>query len=150
MPLLTRPGGSHRMTVATATLTGRQGLTAAERARLGGMAAVVFGLNAFGWGIFAVAINPHHFHFKGLGIGFGVAFTAWTLGARHAFDADHISAIDNTTRKLMADGGRPLATGFFFALGHSTIMMVVGVGLSVAARAVFGAMVNPDSTYEAL
>jgi high-affinity nickel-transport protein len=77
-----------------------------------------------------------------------VALTAWTLGVRHAFDADHISAIDNTTRKLMADGGRPLATGFFFALGHSMIMLVVGVGLSVAARAVFGAVVNPDSGFE--
>jgi high-affinity nickel-transport protein len=48
----------------------------------------------------------------------------------------------------MADGGRPLATGFFFALGHSMIMLVVGVGLSVAARAVFGAVVNPDSGFE--
>ena len=74
----------------------------------------------------------------------GVAFTAWTLGARHAFDADHISAIDNTTRKLMADGSRPLGTGFFFALGHSSIIMVVGVGLGVAAKAVFGAVVDPD------
>ncbi len=114
------------------------------------MAVVVGALNVLGWAIFVFAIAPHHFQFKGLGLGLGVAFTAWTLGARHAFDADHISAIDNTTRKLMADGGRPLGTGFFFALGHSTIMMVVGVGLSVAARAVFSGMVNPASGYEAL
>ncbi|MGD0085182.1 MAG: HoxN/HupN/NixA family nickel/cobalt transporter [Acidimicrobiales bacterium] len=96
------------------------------------------------------AIAPHHFEFKGLGLGLGVALTAWTLGARHAFDADHISAIDNTTRKLMADGRRPLGTGFFFALGHSSIIMAVGVGLSIAARAVFGAMVDPRSGYETL
>lgn len=123
-------------------------LTSGERGRLGAMALVVLTLNVLGWGIFIFAIAPHHFQFKGLGLGLGVAFTAWTLGVRHAFDADHISAIDNTTRKLMADGGRPLATGFFFALGHSTIMMVVGVGLSIAARAVFGALVDPDSGYE--
>jgi nickel/cobalt transporter (NiCoT) family protein len=112
------------------------------------MGAVVLALNVLGWGIFIFAIAPHRFQFTGLGLGVGVAFTAWTLGVRHAFDADHISAIDNTTRKLMADGGRPLGTGFFFALGHSTIMVVVGVGLSIAARAVFGAVVDPNSGYE--
>jgi high-affinity nickel-transport protein len=77
-----------------------------------------------------------------------VALTAWSLGARHGFDADHISAIDNTTRKLMADGGRPLGTGFFFAVGHSTTIVVVGAGLAVAAHAVFGAVVDPHSTFE--
>jgi high-affinity nickel-transport protein len=112
------------------------------------MGSVVVVLNVAGWGIFVFAIAPHHFEFKGLGLGLGVALTAWTLGARHAFDADHISAIDNTTRKLMADGERPLGTGFFFALGHSSIVMAVGVGLSIAARAVFGAMIDPRSGYE--
>ncbi|MGO9557950.1 MAG: HoxN/HupN/NixA family nickel/cobalt transporter [Acidimicrobiales bacterium] len=128
----------------------RSALTGAERVRLGSIGLVVLGLNALGWGIFVFAIAPHRFEFRGLGLGLGVALTAWTLGARHAFDADHISAIDNTTRKLMADGGRPLGTGFFFALGHSSIIMAVGVGLSVAARAVFGAVVNPHSGYETL
>jgi nickel/cobalt transporter (NiCoT) family protein len=77
-----------------------------------------------------------------------VAITAWFLGFRHAFDADHISCIDNTTRKLMADGKRPLGTGFFFSFGHSTVIVAVGVGITFAARAVFGAMVNPNSAYE--
>ncbi|HEY1968970.1 MAG TPA: HoxN/HupN/NixA family nickel/cobalt transporter [Pseudonocardia sp.] len=130
--------------------TPRMKLTGQERGRLAGMGLVVLLLNVAGWGIFALAILPQHFHFTGLGLGLGVAFTAWTLGARHAFDADHISAIDNTTRKLMADGDRPLGTGFFFALGHSSIMMVVGVGLTIAARAVFGALVDPNSTYESV
>ncbi|HEX6393562.1 MAG TPA: HoxN/HupN/NixA family nickel/cobalt transporter [Acidimicrobiales bacterium] len=130
--------------------TGRGGvvLSTAERARLGLMAAVVLAINVIGWGIFIFAIAPHHFRYKGLGIGLGVALTAWTLGARHGFDADHISAIDNTTRKLMADGSRPLGTGFFFALGHATVLVLVGAGLCVAARAVFGAIVDPASSFE--
>jgi len=128
----------------------RSRLTRSERGRLGAMGLVVAALNLGGWGIFAFAVAPHHFQFRGLGLGLGVALTAWTLGARHAFDADHISAIDNTTRKLMADGRRPLATGFFFALGHSSIIMVAGAGLAIAARAVFGAMVDPNSGYETL
>jgi high-affinity nickel-transport protein len=114
------------------------------------MGLVVAALNVGGWGIFAFAVAPHHFQFRGLGLGLGVALTAWTLGARHGFDADHISAIDNTTRKLMADGRRPLATGFFFALGHSSIIMVAGAGLAIAARAVFGAVISPASGYETL
>lgn len=120
----------------------------AERARLAVMAAVIFLLNASGWAIFVLTVMPHNFHYAKLGVGLGVAVTAWTLGLRHAFDADHLSAIDNVTRKLMADGQRPLATGFFFSLGHSTVIVAVGAGISIAARAVFGAVVNPGSTFE--
>ena len=125
-------------------------LRPAERARLSLMAAVILVLNAGGWAIFVFTVMPQHFHYEKLGVGLGVAITAWTLGLRHAFDADHISAIDNVTRKLMADGKRPLGTGFFFALGHSTIIVAVGAAISIAARAVFGAVVNPSSTYETL
>ncbi len=112
------------------------------------MLATILALNAAGWGVFAIAVLPHHLRYSGLGIGLGVAFTAWTLGARHAFDADHIAAVDNSTRKLIADGQRPLGTGVFFALGHSTVMMVVGVGLTLAARSVFHAVVRPPSVFE--
>jgi nickel/cobalt transporter (NiCoT) family protein len=114
------------------------------------MAAVIAALNVAGWGIFVLTVLPHHFRYDKLGVGLGVAITAWTLGFRHAFDADHISAIDNVTRKLMAEGKRPLGTGFFFALGHSMIIVAVGAGISLAARAVFGAVVNPSSAYETL
>lgn len=134
--------------IATGSLKPRLQLTRGEKGTLSAMGAVVLALNLGGWGIFIFAIAPHHFHFQGLGIGLGVGLTAWTLGVRHAFDADHISAIDNTTRKLMADGQRPLATGFFFALGHSSIIVAVGIGLTIAAKAVFGAVVNPSSGYE--
>ncbi|HEY6624227.1 MAG TPA: HoxN/HupN/NixA family nickel/cobalt transporter [Acidimicrobiales bacterium] len=126
----------------------RHALTPKEWGRLGGMSAVVVVVNVMGWAIFFLAVVPQHFHYKGLGIGIGLGVTAWTLGMRHAFDADHISAIDNVTRKLMSEGRRPLGTGFFFAIGHSTVIVLVGVGLSIAAKAVFGAVVDPNSGYE--
>src|ERR1700756_3127876 len=112
------------------------------------MLITIAGLNLAGGGVFLVAILPHHLRYNELGVGIGVAITAWTLGCRHAFDADHIAAIDNSTRKLMADGQRPLGTGFFFALGHLSVMMVVGGGITIAARAVFTAVVTPASGFE--
>src|SRR5215469_11018069 len=132
----------------------RTAMTARELGRFGAMLAFVLTINALGWGIFVLYVMPHHFDYKGeggsagLGVGIGVAITAWFLGLRHALDADHISCIDNTTRKLMADGKRPLGTGFFFSFGHSTVIAGVGVGITFAARAVFGAMVDPNSAYQ--
>ena len=123
-------------------------LTRAERGRVAGMLTAILGVNVLGWGTFVLEILPRHFQYNELGVGIGVAVTAWTLGLRHAFDADHIAAIDNSTRKLMADGQRPLGTGFFFALGHASVVMVVGVGITIAAKAVFGAVVTPHSTFE--
>ena len=76
-------------------------------------------------------VAPQHLKL-GTGIfGLGLGITAYTLGLRHAFDADHIGAIDNTTRKLMSEGQRPLSVGFFFSLGHSTVVFA----LAIAARA---------------
>jgi nickel/cobalt transporter (NiCoT) family protein len=132
----------------------RTALNPREWGRLMAMFAFIAAVNVTGWGIFVLYVLPHHFDYRGeggsqgLGVGIGVALTAWFLGFRHAFDADHISCIDNTTRKLMADGKRPLASGFFFSFGHSTVIVAVGVGITIAARAVFGAMVNPSSAYE--
>src|ERR1700744_938629 len=129
-------------------------MTPMEWARFSAMLPFILAINVVGWGIYVLYVMPHHFVYKGegssagLGVGIGVAITAWFLGFRHAFDADHISCIDNTTRKLMADGKRPLGTGFFFSFGHSTVIVAVGVGITFAARAVFGAMVNPNSAYE--
>jgi high-affinity nickel-transport protein len=129
-------------------------MTGREWARFGAMLAFILAINIVGWGIYLLYVMPHHFVYKGegssagLGVGIGVAITAWFLGFRHAFDADHISCIDNTTRKLMADGKRPIGTGFFFSFGHSTVIVAVGVGITFAARAVFGALVDPSSAYE--
>lgn len=65
----------------------------------------------------------------------GTALLAWSLGLRHAVDADHIAAIDNVTRKLMQDGQRPLTVGFWFAIGHSAIVLIAAVTIAVAASA---------------
>jgi high-affinity nickel-transport protein len=132
----------------------REGLPGREWGRLAAMFSFILALNAAGWGIYVLCVMPHHIDYQGvagspgLGVGLGVAITAWILGFRHAFDADHISCIDNTTRKLMADGKRPLASGFFFSFGHASIVVAVGAGITIAARAVFGAVVNPGSAYE--
>jgi nickel/cobalt transporter (NiCoT) family protein len=144
----TSPAPGSRLRATLAALTG------GEVGRLGLMFIFILAVNAAGWLIYVLIVLPHHFDYKGeggsrgLGAGLGVAITAWFLGFRHAFDADHISCIDNTTRKLMADGKRPLGSGFFFSFGHSTIVVAVGAGITVAARAVFGAVVNPSSAYE--
>ena len=78
----------------------------------------------------------------------GVGVTAYSLGLRHAFDADHIAAIDNTTRKLMTDGRRPLSVGFFFALGHSTVVLVLALLLAAGVRALGGAVQDEGSVLQ--
>jgi len=65
----------------------------------------------------------------------GTAFLAYGFGLRHAVDADHIAAIDNVTRKLMQEGKRPIAAGFYFSLGHSTVVLLATAAIAVAASA---------------
>jgi nickel/cobalt transporter (NiCoT) family protein len=122
-------------------------LNAAERRRLAGFGAVVFGLHAVGFFLLLALVVPHHFRLGEGGVfGLGLGFTAYALGLRHAFDADHISAIDNATRKLMADGKRPLGVGFFFSLGHSTVVFVLCVLCAIGLHAVTGEMRDGSST----
>ena len=99
------------------------------------MAFAVVVLNAIGWMLLSAAVG-HHFHVSQTKLfGLGAGTLAYTLGMRHAFDADHIAAIDNTTRKLVHEGQRPLGVGFFFSLGHSTIVLLVAVMLNFGIRA---------------
>jgi high-affinity nickel-transport protein len=77
--------------------------------------------------------------------GWGTAVLAYTLGMRHAFDADHISAIDNTTRKLMSEGQRPLAVGFFFSLGHSSVVAALAILLNFGIKALGSQLKDEDS-----
>ena len=117
----------------------RAALTPAEWRRAGLLAAVIVGLHAVGFFILLALVVPHNYSLAGGGVfGLGVGVTAYTLGLRHAFDADHISAIDNTTRKLMAEGQRPLSVGFFFSLGHSTIVFALGALVVAGVRGLSG------------
>jgi nickel/cobalt transporter (NiCoT) family protein len=110
------------------------------------MAAVVVGLHVVGFFILVALVAPHHYALGTSGaFTVGVGLTAYTLGLRHAFDADHISAIDNTTRKLMADGKRPLSVGFFFSLGHSTIVFGLAALFAFGFRALNGPIHNQGS-----
>jgi high-affinity nickel-transport protein len=82
--------------------------------------------NLAGW-LWAVVVFRDH------PVLLGTAFLAYTLGLRHAVDADHIAAIDNVTRKLMQDGSRPVMVGFFFSLGHSSVVLLASVGIALGA-----------------
>jgi high-affinity nickel-transport protein len=100
------------------------------------MLGVVGLLHAIGILILVALVAPHHYRLASTGVfTVGIGVTAYTLGLRHAFDADHISAIDNTTRKLMSDGQRPLSVGFWFSLGHSSVVFALTFLLSLGMRA---------------
>jgi len=124
----------------------RDGLNRAEWIRLGSMIAVIVALHVIGWFTIVALVAPHHYSLGTKTFGIGVGVTAYTLGMRHAFDADHIAAIDNTTRKLMADGQRPLSVGFWFSLGHSSIVFALALVLSLGVKAVVGPVRNNGSS----
>jgi high-affinity nickel-transport protein len=87
---------------------------------------VLFNLGAWAWAFIAFRHSP---------VLLGTAFLAYSFGLRHAFDADHIAAIDNVTRKLMQEGRRPIAVGFFFSLGHSTVVVALAVLIALTTTA---------------
>src|SRR5438128_5007944 len=105
------------------------GLTRPEWRRLAGFGGGVLLLHVLGWGFF-LYYSRHNPALAGLGS------LAYTFRLRHAFDADHIAAIDNTTRKFLQDGKRSMGVGFFFSLGHSTIVFSLAAGLAIAAKTV--------------
>src|SRR5207244_1792146 len=109
------------------------GLTPPEWRRLAGFGGGVLLLHVLGWGLY-LWYSRHTPALAGLGT------LAYTFGLRHAFDADHIAAIDNTTRKLLHDGRRPFGVGFFFSLGHSTIVFALTTGLALTAGVVDAAI----------
>ncbi|HEX4862461.1 MAG TPA: HoxN/HupN/NixA family nickel/cobalt transporter [Acidimicrobiales bacterium] len=120
-------------------------MTPAEWRRTAAMVGAIISLHVVGFVLLLVAAQ-HHFrldHARTFGIGTGLL--AYTLGMRHAFDADHISAIDNTTRKLMSEGKRPLSVGFWFSLGHSSVVFVLAIALNFGVRAINVQVKNPAS-----
>ena len=97
-----------------------------EAVRLAGLCTFIVGLHVLGWGLYV--------HYAGAYpsmVGLGVA--AYLFGLRHAFDADHIAAIDDTVRLMLQQGKRPLAVGFFFSLGHASIVLGLCVAIAHAA-----------------
>ncbi len=120
-------------------------LTRDEWRRAAVLAAVIVGLHVVGLGLLAITTSQDLTLGTGAVFGAALGITAYTLGARHAFDADHIAAIDNVTRKLVNDGQRPLSVGFFFALGHSTIVFGLAVLLAIGIRGLSGAVGDDGS-----
>jgi len=116
-----------------------------EWLRLGSMFAIIVALHVIGWGTLILVVEPAHLSVGDKAFGIGIGLTAYTLGLRHAFDADHIAAIDNTTRKLMNDGQRPLSVGFFFSLGHSSVVFGLSLLIAVGLKAIIGP-VEQDSS----
>jgi nickel/cobalt transporter (NiCoT) family protein len=110
------------------------------------MIGVVAALHVLGFVTLVAVVAPTRYS---LGVSgtftVGIGLTAYTLGMRHAFDADHISAIDNTTRKLMSEGKRPLSVGFWFSLGHSTIVFALAFLISLGVRSLDGPVRNDSS-----
>src|ERR1700757_1624311 len=107
------------------------------RTRIGRIYVAVVAANVASWGWALVAFHDYP-------VLLGMAMLAYSLGLRHAFDADHIAAIDNVTRKLMQEGSRPVAVGLFFSLGHSTVV----VGLSIAIAVTTASLQNPFDLFK--
>jgi nickel/cobalt transporter (NiCoT) family protein len=127
-----------------------RGLTPQEWRRAAGLAGVVVGLHVLGFFILLALVVPGEYSLGASGVfGLGVGITAYTLGLRHAFDADHVAAIDNTTRKLMNEGQRPLSVGFFFSLGHSTIVFLLAILVVAGVRGLTGAIQDEGSSLQA-
>jgi high-affinity nickel-transport protein len=121
----------------------RQSFDPGERRRLGVLFGLVVLLHVAGWGSL-LTYGVGHPAFLGLG---GLAYT---FGLRHAFDADHISAIDNTTRKLLQARRKPVAVGFFFSLGHSTVVLLIAIALGFAVKALVEGVVGQGGELKAI
>ncbi len=98
------------------------------RGKLFGIYGLLIGMNVLAWLWALTAFRQHP-------VLLGTALLAYGFGLRHAVDADHIAAIDNATRKLMHEKKRPVSVGFFFSLGHSTVVVLASVGVAVATSA---------------
>jgi len=136
---------SHRSALARF----RRSLSTKDWAVIAAMFGFVAVLHVVGWAVLAGAVVPQHLTLgdgKAFGIALGV--TAYLLGMRHAFDADHIAAIDNTTRKLVSENKKPLSVGFWFSLGHSSIVFGLCLLLALGVRALAGQVENENSTLQ--
>ena len=147
-----RRAGESRLTALRRSLTRRDWVS------LAGMVSFIVLLHAIGFGILFGLVTPNHYNLGGDHPVFtvGVGILAYTFGLRHAFDADHIAAVDNTTRKLIGDNvareatgagpqTKPLSVGFWFSLGHSTIVFALAFLLSVGVKSLVGPVEDDSS-----
>jgi high-affinity nickel-transport protein len=111
---------------------------------------VVAALHLVGFGVLFGLVGPQQYTLGTQVFGVGLGLTAYAYGMRHAFDADHIAAIDNTTRKLRADGHRPKSVGFWFAMGHSTIVFVLAALVALGAHVVTALSSDDSRTHRTL
>ncbi|QRG07319.1 HoxN/HupN/NixA family nickel/cobalt transporter [Xanthobacter dioxanivorans] len=124
--------------------------TTRATAPIGAVATIVL-LHVAGWGLLFAIIGTTPIHTAtsgpgGLAFSVGLGLTAYLLGVRHAFDADHIAAIDNTTRKLLQEGRQPETVGFWFASGHSTVVLLLTLLLAFGVRALAAPVLDDGST----
>ncbi|KJS52505.1 HoxN/HupN/NixA family nickel/cobalt transporter [Streptomyces rubellomurinus] len=119
-----------------------------DTVRTASLLGVIIAMHAVAFGMLFLLIAPAHYSIGTQTFGVGLGITAYTLGMRHAFDADHIAAIDNTTRKLMADGQRPVSVGFWFALGHSSMVMLMAAMVACGAQVVGTLMDDQSATHQ--
>ncbi len=161
----TRTAASDSFTPGRRITQFRRTLTRRDWRALTGMISFIVLLHVIGFGILFGLVAPHHYHLGGdhpvFNIGVGVL--AYTFGLRHAFDADHIAAVDNATRKLLADNAekqasgtpseqirKPLSVGFWFSLGHSTIVFLLAFLLSVGVKTLAGQVENGNSSLHSI
>ena len=132
----------------------RQSLSRGDKTSLAGMYGFIVFLHVVGFVVLFALVVPYNYNLGGDHPVFtvGVGVLAYTLGLRHAFDVDHIAAVDNTTRKLIADNAhagidrKPLSVGFWFSLGHSTIVFLLSFLLAVGVKALVGPVEDDNST----
>jgi high-affinity nickel-transport protein len=134
------------MVVEQAEASVRNRLDRTDWTNIAAMGAVVLVLHLFGWGVLVFGVAPQHITLGSAGVfGVGLGVTAYLLGVRHAFDADHITVIDNTTRKLVGEGTRSMSAGFWFSLGHSSVVFGLAFLLAIGVRAVVGPVQDENS-----
>lgn len=121
------------------TMRGKGEFSSLERLQIAGLYLPIIGATVVGF-VASALVGKLSLALAGLGI------VAYVLGLRHGIDADHIAAIDNTTRKLMQEGKKPLAVGTWFSLGHSTMVVGLIIALVLSTRAVLGSIPGLAST----
>ena len=112
-----------------AMLSLRVSFSSSEWTRLAALYGFIGALHLLGWGLYL----HYAAHYPAL---VGLGFVAYMFGLRHAFDADHIAAVDDSVRFLSQKGKKPLGVGFFFSLGHSTVVFALAIAIAFAATAV--------------